>query len=138
MYLDAQCLCSDDQTVTVTAASTNVYDLGAAGIDIGTGEPLLAWAQVTAAMTAGGTSLVVAIVGDSALPIDGSSVVLYQTMPVLAATLVKGYQFKLGTVPETNLRYLGFYYTASGTFSGGGTLSAGFVIDRQMGEAATA
>lgn len=130
MMNDRQCQCANDQTVTDSAAATDEYDLGAAGLDIGAGETVEAWAQVTAAMTAGGTSLVVAIVGDSALPIDGSSVVLYQTMPVLAATLVEGYKFKLGSVPETDLRYLGFYFTASGTFSGGGTLSAGFIHDR--------
>lgn len=138
MYLDAQCLCSDDQALGDSAASTNVYDLGAAGIDIGTGEPLIAWAQITGDCETG-DSVVVAVVGDSALPIDGSSVVLYQTMAVALSDLVTGYQFKLGTVPETDLRYLAFYYTCAGTtFDGTSAISAGFVIDRQTGEKATA
>ena len=133
MISDRQCQVANDQTVTTSAGSTDGYDIGAAGGNIGAGEPIEAWAEVTADMTAGGTSLKVAIVGDTALPIDSSSIVLYVTEIVLAAVLVAGYQFKLGTVPTTDLRYLGIMFTADGTFSGGGTISAGFIKDRQQG-----
>lgn len=132
MILDAQCLCSDDQAMTTTAPSTNSYDLGAAGINIGEGEPLIAWCQVTGTCVTG-TSIAVSVVedDDSAL---GSPVTLYSTPAIPQASLVAGYRFKLGTVPETSLRYLGFVYTIVGTFDGASAISAGFTHDVQEGE----
>lgn len=132
MLLDKKSMFSDAQVVTITAAATNVIDLGSAR-NIGQGEPLNVHVQVTAAMTAGGTSLDVRLVGDTALPIDGSSVVLASTGAILAATLVAGYEFALRFWPtpaSPAYRYVSIYYVAVGTFSGGGHITAGISGER--------
>lgn len=47
--MDAQCVLSDAQALTVTANSTNTYDTGAAGNNVDVGEPLAACLSVDVA-----------------------------------------------------------------------------------------
>lgn len=132
MIIDFLTLMSNDQTVTVTADSTNSIDLGAdgAGIQQLLERPAAVLCQVTADMTAGGTSLRVAIEvdDDSAF---GSATVLVESEVILAATLVAGYQFLIPLPTHISERYMQLRYTADGTFSGGGTISAGLILDIQ-------
>jgi hypothetical protein len=95
MYIDKQNLLSEDQAITTTARSTNVINLGAAGI--GPGEPIEVLCQVTTTF-AGGTSIVAALMTDSDATISSGGVVLVQTAAIAAASLVAGYQFRLSTL----------------------------------------
>ena len=134
MILDYENLFSDDQVVTATADSEHLIDLGAddplvqqlveRGLDV--------WVQITKAMTAGGTDLTVVVEVDDDVTF-GSSTIVVQSAAVVAATLIAGYQFLIGTIPaHISERYIQLVYTVGGSnFSGGGTLSAGLVIDRQ-------
>jgi len=70
MILDKQNLFSDDQAVTVTADSTNVIDLGIAGM--GKGEPVRLIAQVTETFD-GGTSLQVSLVTSDSSTFNGAT-----------------------------------------------------------------
>jgi len=131
MILDKQNLFSEDQAVTVTAASTNVIDLGndharvqalneKGRIDI--------LCQVTTAF-ASGTSIDVAFQSDDDVAF-GSPTTLRTTGAIATATLVAGYQFKIGTVPQINEQYLRLVYSVVGTMSAGNVM-AGLVLDNQ-------
>lgn len=137
MIIDTQTLFSDDQAITATARSTNAVDQGAvaAKAAIGTPENMIeVLCQVTADFdsSADDGTLVVALAADTALPMDGSSIVLYQTAAIAEATLVAGYVFSLGFVPVNALRYLDLNFTVagSGNFTAG-TITAGLILGKQ-------
>ena len=131
MILDKQNLCSDDQAVTVSAASTNVIDMGADAAEVmafleKAGE---LWAQVTTTFT-GATSMKVAVQVDDAVGF-GTAVTVQESEVILEASLVAGYQFRFAQLPpHLSKRYLRFYYTVDGTH-GAGAISAGIVLDKQ-------
>ena len=85
MILDLESLFSDDQALTVTAASTNIIDLGATGTpplsstaltrDIGPGMPIDILIQVTVA--AGGTTPTLDIDGEILADSDAEQVATY-------------------------------------------------------------
>ena len=127
MFIDKQLLLSEDQAITTTARSTNVINLGAAGV--GRGEPIEVLCQVTTTF-AGGTSIIAALMTDSDATIATGGVVLVQTAAIAAASLVAGYQFRLSTLGVGALQYIDINYTVSGTFTSG-KLTAGLIIDRQ-------
>lgn len=131
MYIDKQALFSDDQAITVDAESTNFIDLGddaseiQAIVEKGDIDVLV---QVTTALT-GGTSLAVRLdTSDSST--FSTSTTLLQTAAIAAASLVEGYQFRLGKLPIGTLRYIRTYYDVVGTFSAG-AVTAALVLDRQ-------
>jgi len=127
MILDKQNLFSDDQAVTVTADSTNVIDLGTAGL--GKGEPVRLIAQVTTTFT-GGTSLKASLVTSDSSTFNGATT-LVETAAIARATLVAGYEFGLGGfMPEEIKRYNKLVYTVVGTMTAG-TITAGFLLDKQ-------
>lgn len=131
MILDKQNTFSAAQAITVTAASTNVIDLGnddslvQAINEKGCIDILI---QVQTAF-AGGTSLTIAFQHDDDEEF-GSAVTPYSTAAILTATLAAGYQIAFAapiTIPE---QYCRLYYTISGTMSAG-ALDAHIVLDRQ-------
>lgn len=130
MIADKQNIFSEDQAITVTAASTNVIDLGNDDAAIqalnekGDAELLV---QVTTAF-AGGTSLAVKLQSDDDEAF-GSATDLIDTGAIVTATLVQGYKFRLA-LPEINEQYLRLYYTVVGTMSAG-KIFAGLVLDKQ-------
>lgn len=132
MILDKENLFSEDQAVTVTAASSNVIDLqGANGGDMSPGEPLEILAQVTAAFTAGGSAtLTVALQSDDA---EGfGTVVTHLTTPAIAvADLVEGYRLPFSMIPEGLGRYVRLNYTVATGPMTAGTIMAGIVPDKQ-------
>jgi len=130
------CTDMDGQDITATARAAVSIDLGAKGVS--KGERMVeVICQVIADFDSGADdgTLVVALVTDSALPMDGSSIVLHQTAAILEAVLVAGYQFSLGMVPIGALQYLDLLYTVagSGNFTAG-TIIAGLNLDRQTNE----
>ncbi|MDI9505526.1 MAG: hypothetical protein QM271_05395 [Bacillota bacterium] len=127
MILDKQNLFSDDQAVTVTADSTNVIDLGIAGM--GKGEPVRLFAQVTTTFD-GGTSLKASLVTSDSTPFSGAPS-LVEPAASAAASLLAGYAFGLGGfMPEEIKRYNKLVYTVVGTMTAG-TITAGFLLDKQ-------
>lgn len=131
MITDKENLFSEDQAVTVSAASTNVIDLGNDASEIQAlnekGHVEL-FVQVTTAF-ASGTSLKVTLQSDDDEAF-GSATTLLDTAAIATASLVAGYQFKFGSLPQINEQYLRLYYTVVGTMSAG-KIFAGLVVDRQ-------
>lgn len=138
MILDKQNLFSEDQAITVTAVSTNVIDLGADNarnqLDNEKGD-VEVFVQVTTAFS-GGTSLKVTLQADDDEAF-GSAVTILDSAAIVTASLVAGYQFKLGKLPRlgsADKRYLRLNYTVVGTMSAGKVL-AGLIRDRQTANA---
>lgn len=143
MIFDKQTQFSAAQAITVTAASTNIIDLLAAGIPYGhTGAvtrdqginaegnevPLLIQV-VTAFATA--TSVKVAVQTDNDVAF-GSPVTVLETEAIPIATLVAGYKFNIAELPEgTRERYVRLLYTVAGSDATAGAITAGIVAARQ-------
>lgn len=130
MILDKQNLFSEDQAVTVSAASTNVIDLGTDASETPTPnlKDAMLFAQVTTAF-ADGTSMSVALQTDSDEAF-GSAETIFTSAAIATSALVAGYQFKLGSLPEGLERYVRLYYTVDGTMTAGEVM-AGLVLDKQ-------
>jgi hypothetical protein len=148
MMLDKQLLCSDAQTLVLSAGtylSTNTIDLGAAGtvalsgaapsFDVGRGEDAAAvgvLAQLTADVTSGGAATLqvnLVMADDAALT---SNLTVLQSTPAIAlATLKAGYQFRLSTLPPgVTKRYLGFQYIIGTAAITAGAITAGLVANK--------
>ena len=120
---DAMLEFSDAQVLTnASAASTNILDWTLSDLEMGAGEPVWLNVRVETAF-AGGTSVVVALVQDSTAPVDGSSIVIYQT-PALT-TLAAGQWVIRMPLPYyvDEQQFMGLYYTVTGTYTAG-TLNA--------------
>lgn len=143
MIFDKQTQFSAAQAITVSAASTNVIDLKAAGIPYGhTGAvtrdqginaggnevPLLIQV-VTAFATA--TSVKVAVQTDDNDAFSSAATVL-ESEAIPVASLVAGYKFNIPQLPEgTRERYVRLYYTVAGSDATAGAITAGIVAARQ-------
>jgi len=132
--LDSEGLFSDDQVITTTAASTNVIDKGAPqtpvrgaapiNVDWGKGRPVPVEIMVTADF-AGGTSIQVDLEVDDDVGF-GTPNVVWSSEVIPLASLVQGYRFNVGHLPErTDERYARLNYVVVGTMSGGGAITAG-------------
>lgn len=140
MIFDAQTRFSKEQAVTVSAASTNVIDLGAAGIPYGDDAALARdqgvndipiRIQVTTAF-ATLTSLKVAVQTDDNSAFSSATTVL-ETEAIPVASLVAGYQFNIDKLPlKTTERYVRLYYTVAGTDATAGKITAGVVAANQQ------
>lgn len=118
---------SSSQAVTVTAASTNVIDLGVSGRDIGLGEMVPLWIGVDADF-ATLTSLTVSVQTDDAENF-GSAVTVVSTGAVAVSDLVSGYQFAIANVPNNVLgRYIRLNYAVTGTTATAGSITAGITL----------
>jgi hypothetical protein len=127
MYLDKENLFSEDQAITVTAASTDVIDLGLT--EMGRGEEIEILVQVTTDF-ADGTSLQVALQTDDNAGFS-SAATLFSSAAIATASLVAGYTFAMGKLPDNLVeRYVRLYYTVVGTMSAGKVV-AGLIKDRQ-------
>lgn len=131
MIFDKLLMTSNAQVVTVSAASTDVIDLGIASDLAPALEDLKLVCQVGTAF-AGGISLAVSI----ETSVDNSTwTMLASSRAVPVAALTAGANIgmmSLGSVGAgvTPGRYLRTYYTVVGTMSAG-TITCGFVLDRQ-------
>jgi hypothetical protein len=140
MIFDSQNLFSDNQAITGgagTTVSTNVIDRNALGIpkhaevayksDLGKGTKIPLRIQMTAD-AAGGTSLQaqVQVSVDEAFT---SPIIVAQTAAIPLASLVAGYVFPLDYIPlKTDERYIRIAYVRVGTFTTGGTVTAGVTM----------
>lgn len=129
MILSKQQTFSDAQVATSSAASTNIFDLGATGTvlggpaalvrDIGKGEPVPIDVYVTAASGTSPTLTVAIQVDDNS---SFSSATTLHTSPQVTTTG----RVRLFYIPETaNERYIRLYYTIGGT-------SPSFTIDAMV------
>ena len=129
MILDSQALFSDQQAITSTALSTNVFDKKVAKRFLGAGPPMQLVCLVTETFASGGAStLTVTLENDDDVAI-GSSTVLFSTVAIPKATLVLGYEILIPTRPfDDILQYLALRYTvATGPFTAG-KIVAGFTL----------
>lgn len=136
MRLSAQQVFSDDQAITVTAASTNLIDFGAPGTvlnaptaierDIAKGTPVPILIQVTESF-ATLTSLSVAIQTDDDVAF-GSATTVITTNAVPVASLVEGFKFPLVYLPlGITERYMRLNYTVVGASATAGAVTAAIV-----------
>jgi hypothetical protein len=122
---DAMFELSDNQTVTTTTASTDILDLVVEDIELGAGEPLYLNVRVgTTAFSTGGDNdgtLTVALVYDTAAPVDGSSTVIYQTAALAEANLTAGAWIIRMALPVNvdEESIVGLYYTTANTLTAG-------------------
>ncbi len=141
MIFDTTNLFSNDQAVTVTAASSNVIDLGAPGTvlgapyplnrDIGRGNPLPLLIQVTVAF-ATLTSLKVAVQSSDTEAFTGQVDTVLESEAVPVAQLLAGYQFPLDHIPKgVKHRYVRLYYTVAGSTATAGQVTAGITAGNQ-------
>lgn len=133
MILDKQNLISEDQAITVSAAGTNVIDLGDDDALTNTPNEKGAFCEVLFQVTtafAGGTSLKVDLCNEADASITDASGSVVGSAVIATATLVAGYQFAVRMPRTLALRYLGAFYTVVGTMSAG-NLTAAIVLDVQ-------
>lgn len=132
-------LFSEDQVITVTAASTNTIDFGAPETPIGYAGPVVGdlglsdieiLVQVTEAFV-GITSLAVSIQMDDNSAV-GSPAVLVTSQPVPVAALKVGYKFRIpAQIPEgATERFVRLNYTVVGGPATAGKVFAGIVASR--------
>ena len=134
MYTDKQLEFSSEQAVTATAASTNNIDLGAAR-DVGVSEGLHVFVNVDeAAVSAGASTLVVALEVDSD-PAFGSAKVVATTAAIPKATLVAGHSFYLPVPVGADERYMRLNYTVGTANLTAGKFTASIVKDIQSSKA---
>ena len=133
MILDKQNLFSDDQAITVTAASTNLIDMGALHARIQSNPEFNSkiLAQVTADF-ATLTSLTVALQSDDNAAF--ASAATHGSEVVAVADLVAGKQVVLN-VPREAQRYIRLYYTVTGSDATAGNVVAGVILDIQTADA---
>ena len=116
-----------------SVASTNILDFQDDDLNMGAGTPLYlnvsigteAFCQVEDA-TDGACTLVIAVCNDSVAPIDGSSVVLYETKAFTETETTAGAKLIRMALPVNcdDGRILGLYYTIGGATSAKGTINA--------------
>ena len=120
--MDAEALFSNEQAITATATSTNIFDQGNAQ---GDGSKRVVKIEVTEAF-ATLTSLTIALRHDTAAGM-GTAVVALQTPAIALADLTLGASFEIPIPKELN-RYLDLNYTVAGTAATAGEILAGIVI----------
>lgn len=130
MITDRELTLSDNQLITVTANSTDVIAM--TGLRFGRGQRLRFYVQVDAALvSAGASTLTVALVQADNAALTTNPEVLYTTAAIPKATLVpNGKQFLVDIdIPKQSKNFLGATYTVgTGPFTGG-SITAGFVTD---------
>lgn len=133
MFLDAELLFSDSQAITATANSTNVVDLTSVS-DIGKGEPLHIFVQVTETLDDSGDDSTIAITlvtdDNDAL----SSVATVRSLVTLAANTAAGTTYFFKIEPEAlqaYQRYIALAYTVANGNLSAGKITAGIVRDIQ-------
>ena len=122
MILDNQAIFSDGQSVTASAASTNVIKVNG---DIAKGEPVEIFVQV-AETFATCTSVKVGIQTDDSENF-GSAVTLEETAAIAVANLVQGYVFSIKFLPKGIKKFVRLYYTVDGNNATAGKIKAGIV-----------
>ena len=106
------------QALTATAASEDILDWTDSDLEMGAGEPL--WLNVRVGVeldsSADGATLTIALCHDSVAPIDGSSIVIFQTAAIAEASCTAGASLLRMPLPVNvdEGQILGLYYTVAG------------------------
>ena len=142
MILDHTLVLSDQQAITASAASTNVWDTLAVGLpanwvtartrDLGHGfAPIPILVQVTTTF-ATLTSLKVAVQMDTTAAFS-SPTIIAETEEIVAAELVAGYRFKMiAQLPEgATEQFIRLYYTVAGAAATAGKVLAAVTAGNQ-------
>ena len=124
MLLDAQCIFSDAQAITATAASSNVVRFGKGEF---TFVPLLIQVVEDFATL---TSLTIKV--QTATDAAFTTAVDLASSTVAAAGLTAGKVIPINYIPSGNLGYIRIYYTVTGSNATAGKITAGVVagVDR--------
>lgn len=131
MILDKETLFSLDQAVTASAAATSIIDLTPVKgdfRDIGIGEPLTLFAQVTTQATAAGAAKVQVILETSADKAFTAPVALYQSVEMPIADLNAGKRI-VATVPHGVIKYLRLRYVVTTGPLTAGKFTAGITLN---------
>jgi hypothetical protein len=141
MYVDKQAEFSDNQAVTATAISTNVYDLFPVGNgvnsnavrDIGVGEDVYLVVQVDAAVTAAGAATVtVTLESSTTADLATAPTVHFASTPFAIAALGANKTLMTFKLPaDAYKRYIGVRYTVGTGPLTAGSFSAFFAKDIQ-------
>lgn len=141
MYVDKQAEFSDNQVVTATAISANVYDLFPVGNavnsntvrDIGVGEDVYLVVQVDAAATAAGAATVtVTLESSSTADLATAPTVHFSSAVYALASLTASKTLMAFKLPaDAYKRYVGVRYTVATGPLTGGSFSAFFAKDIQ-------
>ena len=126
MILDEQGLFSNNQSITATAVSTNVLDLGKREVSFGT--PVEVFIQVTEDFN-NLTSLAIKVQTSSAENLGTTTDLIEQT--ILAADLTKGAVSSIKFLPKGNLGYMRLVYTVKGSNPTTGKILAGITDGAQ-------
>lgn len=131
MIHDGQNLFSSEQSVTASAASTNLIDLGIERY-IGTGQPIYVVVVCDAAMTDGGSDSTVTVTLQSDAASAFGSPTTVQTLGTFAATAAAGTRL-LGVIPPdvATERYIRLYYTVANGNLTTGDFTAFLALDAQ-------
>jgi hypothetical protein len=133
MILDTQNLFSDSQAITVTADSTNVIDLGAASRDISVGGELDILIQVMQAFTAAGAAtLQTQVITSDDSGFATGNVTVFDSGAVAKATLVAGYQIRVGQLQGPVKRYLKLVFTVATGPMTAGKVTGGLLMGLQQ------
>lgn len=127
MLLDMETLFSDAQTITTSAASTNIVKMADTEhnmTEVAFGTPIPLLLQVVEDF-AGATSVKVGI-QTSATEDFATPKTIAETAAVPVAELKAGYKFPINYIPKGNLGYMRTYYTVAGTATAG-KITAGIV-----------
>lgn len=136
MILDAQNRFSNAQAVTATAASTDLIDLVAAGIDFGIGEPLYFLVNVDVAMTDSGSDSTITVTTEIDTAANFPSATTAQTIGVFAATSAIGARLLAGVQPLLHVeRFLRLKYTVANGNLSAGSFSAYILTGPQLDKA---
>ena len=140
MILDKTNEFSDGQTVTATAASTNVIDLNPSASnliqDIGAGEPVWLVVQVDETATAAGAATVTVSLESSAATALTSATVHYSSDAKALADMTAGAELVRVRLPGGDYkRYLGVRYTVATGPLTAGKFSAFITKDAQANRA---
>lgn len=135
--IDANMQFSSAQAVTVTAVSTNTYDLGVAR-DVGPGEEMWFNTTIDTTFTAAGAGTLQIQVITSAAAALTSPTVLIETAPLALAQLAAGRAPITIRMPRSILttqpigqRYLGLQYTVATGPMTAGALTSNLILGEQ-------
>lgn len=128
MIIDKQTLFSDEQAITASAASTNIYDTGAVA-DVGPGNTLKLLFGIDETFTVS-TGISVTLQTDSE-PTFATPANLWVATTALAG-LTRGARVSLPSVPAGCERYLRLSYGVIGSSATSGKVTAGIILDNQQ------
>jgi hypothetical protein len=107
-----------DEAITDSAVTSLAVELG----ETHANTDIYIDCRVTEAFNAG-TSIAISLITSAAVGL-GTPTTLFTTAAIATSSLVLGYKFKIGTIPQGALKYIGLVATPVGTFDAGHLFAA--------------